>query len=93
MKHLKSFFYLYKERKKQGELCPGIIVNYPQYFPAQIGFNLPNLFHTLETDILRRVCTEAGLIVEQADFFARIDYSPDWQDNGREGVGIIAYKP
>ncbi len=92
MKHLKSFLSLYEERKNQGELWPGVVYNYPQYFPTQIGFNLPDFFHPLDPDILRRVCTEAGLIVEQADFFARIDYLPDCRDDGREGVGIIAYK-
>jgi hypothetical protein len=34
-----------------------------------------------------------GLIVERKGFISRIDYLPDAQDDGREGVGIIAYKP
>lgn len=61
--------------------------------PTELAPNLPNFFHTLDPDILARVCTQMGLIVERKGFISRIDYLPDAQDDGREGVGIIAYKP
>ena len=90
---LKSFLPLYELRKLRGDVWPGQIDNFPQFMPAELAPNLPKFFHTLDPDILARVCTQAGLIVEQTGFIARIDYLPDAQYDGREGVGIIAYKP
>ncbi|NCS02148.1 MAG: class I SAM-dependent methyltransferase [Microcystis aeruginosa G13-11] len=90
---LKSFLPIYEERKRRGDLWPGQIDNFPQFMPTELAPNLPNFFHTLDPDILARVCTKMGLIVERKGFISRIDYLPDAQDDGREGVGIIAYKP
>ena len=90
---LKPFLPLYEERKRQGNFWPGQIDNFPQFMPMELAANLPSFFHTLDPDVLSRVCTEAGLTVEKSGFIARIDYLPDAQDDGREGVGIIAYKP
>lgn len=90
---LKSFLPIYKQKKIDDHLWPGLIDNFPQFMPSELAPNLPRFFHTLDPDILARVCNQAGLTVEQQGFIARIDYLPDAQDDGREGVGIIAYKP
>ncbi len=92
-KSLKSFLPLYEERKRQGDPWPGQLDNFPEFMPAELAVSLPNFFHTLDPDILTCVCQQAGLIVEQAGFMARIDYPSDCQHDGREGVGVIAYKP
>ena len=89
---LKSFLPVYEERKCRGDLWPGQIDNFPQFMPTKLAHSLPAFFHVLHPDSLLRVCTKAGLKVEQAGFIARIDYLPDAQDDGREGVGVIAYK-
>lgn len=90
---LKSFLPLYKARKLQGDLWPGQIDNFPEFMPTELAPSLPSFFHTLDPDILVRVCTQVGFRVERVGFIARIDYLPDAQDDGREGVGLIACKP
>lgn len=72
---LRSFLPLYEERKRQGDLWPGQIDNFPQLMPTELATNLPSFFHTLDPDILARVCTEAGLKIEQAGFIARTSYA------------------
>ncbi len=90
---LKSFVPIYQKRKSQGEAWPGQIDNFSQFMPPELAPNLPQFFHTLEPDTLSPLCEKAGFIVEKAGFIARIDYLPDAQIDGREGVGIIAQKP
>lgn len=54
--------------------------------------NNPDSFHLLDPDVLRRVFSEAGFIIEQCDFFARNNWPKDAQYDGRESVGLIARK-
>jgi SAM-dependent methyltransferase len=89
---LKKFIPTYEKRKNEGITWPGEIQNFPTFMPTELASNLPNFFHTLDPDILSRACIQAGFIVEKAGFIARIDYLADVQDDGREGVGVIAYK-
>jgi hypothetical protein len=49
--------------------------------------------HFLDPEVLARVFTAAGFIIEKAATFARPEFPKDIQLDGRESVGLIAIKP
>jgi SAM-dependent methyltransferase len=80
----------YEERKRNGERWPGFLSNYAQFLPKTADpAQHPGIINPLDPDILRRVTTEAGFIVEQAQFLP----------GGRPGspanthAGVTARKP
>jgi SAM-dependent methyltransferase len=88
----KAFQPLYEAQKQRGDPWPGQIDQPSVWIPEKYASCLPNYFHTLDPDILTRVCTTAGFHVERAGFFSRLDYPAEALLDGREGAGIIAYK-
>ena len=87
----KGFFPTYEARVKAGEPWPGIVENVGAHDPKRAG-NLPSRMHLLDEPTLRRVFTQAGFVVEKAGTFARPEFPPDIQLDGRESVGLIGRK-
>jgi hypothetical protein len=49
--------------------------------------------HLLDPDVLRRLFSEAGFMIEECRTFARPEFPADIQLDGRESVGLIAVRP
>lgn len=87
----KGFFPTYEARIKAGDPWPGIVENVGAHDPKRAS-NLPSRMHLLDEGTLRRVFTQAGFIIEKLGMFARPEFPPDIQLDGRESVGLIARK-
>lgn len=87
----KAFFPTYEARLKAGDPWPGIVENVGAHDPKRAG-NLPSRMHLLDEGTLRRVFTQAGFVIEKLGTFARPEFPPDIQLDGRESVGLIARK-
>ncbi|MDD5630258.1 MAG: class I SAM-dependent methyltransferase [Elusimicrobia bacterium] len=87
----RSFFPTYLERVKAGHPWPGLVENVAVHDPKRADI-LPPLMHFLDEPTLRRVFTKAGFVIERLEMFARPDYAPDIQLDGRESIGLIASK-
>lgn len=79
----------YERRKAEGDPWPGFIADVTIYLPdsARSKRNMRHL-NPMDPDTLARVCREAGLTVEHADFSGRPD-----QPEARTHAGVIAAKP
>lgn len=86
-----SFHSVYERRKAEGEPWPGFIDDVPQYCSNRAA-NLPLTMHLLDPEVLTRTFEQAGFLVEEAYTFARPEFPPDLQFDGRESVGLIARK-
>jgi SAM-dependent methyltransferase len=80
----------YEERKRQGDPWPGFIEDYSAYLPPSVEVKPRRRpINPLDPDVLRRVCGEAGLVVEEAA----------WLEGARAGslkkthAGVIARRP
>lgn len=79
---------VYEERKAAGDPWPGFIPDVTQFLPesARSKRNMRYL-NPMDPDILTRVCSEAGLVVEHAAYSGRPD-----QPNSKTHAGVIAGK-
>ncbi len=87
----KGFFPTYQARVEAGDPWPGIVENVGAHDPKRAG-NLPSRMHLLDEATLKRVFTQAGFTIEKLGTFARPEFPPDIQLDGRESVGLIARK-
>lgn len=87
----KAFFPTYEARVKAGEPWPGIVENVASHDPKRAG-NLPSRMHLLDEATLKRVFSGTGFMIEKLGTFARPEFPPDIQLDGRESVGLIARK-
>ena len=78
----------YERRKAAGEVWPGFIPDVTVFLPeeARSKDNMRHL-NPMDPDVLARVCRDAGLTVEHADFSGR-----PGQPNARTHAGVIASK-
>jgi polyketide synthase PksJ len=88
---IRSFFPTYQARVKAGDLWPGLVENVAAHDPTRADI-LPPLMHFLDEPTLRRVFSKAGFVIERLEMFARPDFAPDIQLDGRESIGLIARK-
>lgn len=78
----------YEERKAAGDPWPGFIPDVTQFLPENTrSKRTMRHLNPMDPDTLARVCTEAGLSVEQAAFSGRPD-----QPNSKTHAGVIAAK-
>ena len=79
----------YEKRKEDGDPWPGFIPDVTVYLPDNARTKgLARHLNPMDPDILARVCTSAGLKVEQAAFLGRPD-----QPDSKTHAGVIAQKP
>ncbi len=81
----------YKEKKKNGDPWPGLVLDFQSYFAEdrQTG-PYPDFLNPLDPDILSRICEQAGLVVERAEFFGL--QRPGAKPNGYEHAACVAAK-
>ena len=79
----------YERRKSEGDAWPGYVADYASFLPAHVDpAEHPDFINPLDPDILKRVCTNAGLEVIAASFLS----SATKHANGRDHSGVIALK-
>jgi SAM-dependent methyltransferase len=80
----------YEERKRRGDPWPGFLENYAQFLPKTADrAKHPKIINPLDPDILRRVVSETGFIVEKAAFLA--GGAP--RHTPRSHAGVVGRKP
>lgn len=83
---------IYEDKKRAGDPWPGFIPDTAIYLPAP--GRTGSYLNPCDPDILARVCTEAGLMVESASFIARNDGTDRPADKiAREHAAVVARAP
>lgn len=91
---LKDFLPIYQKRKDEKLAWPGQIENIKKYCDHPCTDLNPDFIHVFEPDILERIFLEAGFNIEKVGFYSiHPGAEPDFRNDGRECVGIIASKP
>lgn len=91
---LKKFLLLYQERKQQGVSWPGEIEDLREYCNHPCCEINPNFIHVFDPDVLRFHFSRLGFKVEKTDYYPIWNgKEPEFKNDGRECVGIIALKP
>ena len=86
----------FEERKRQGVRWPGFIVGLHNYIPTpgvQKHIDKPPYMNLMDTDLLRRICAEAGFEVRRVGYIDRADFRGLGRLDGRENVGCLAVRP
>ncbi len=89
LKILSSFIPEYERRLKAGIKWPGFIQNLHEYVQEK---DLPDVVNFLDDKTLRWVLEKYGFTIEKTSFICRWDFPPTRRLDGRESLGIIAYK-
>lgn len=87
---------IYEEKKRRGDRWPGLMIgleNYLPFTPADRSLDGPPFMNLLDPDLLLRMCTEAGFVVERFGFIDRSDFAGLGRLDGRENAGILARRP
>lgn len=99
VKRFETFIPLYKQRLLLNRRYPGYVPNL-KYFvnpevttPKQMAQMHDKPFMFFDAQLMHRVLSESGLIVEKAIEFPLTFKSSIWSLDGRELVGAIAKKP
>ena len=87
-----AFIPIYEERKKQGHPWPGLIEDTTSYKSMRYN-NIPRFLNFFDTDIMKRISKNCGLMIEECAHINRIDFPLEIRYDGRESVGLIATKP
>jgi chorismate-pyruvate lyase/SAM-dependent methyltransferase len=94
--HVKSFIPLYEERKSSGIRWAGLIDDLSRFSSHPTIFkNLPNQIHHIDLDDLTWVFEKVGFVIKEARYFGEEEgpLPEGIRMDGRERVGLIAYKP
>ena len=94
--HVSSFIPVYEEKKRNGIRWAGYINELSQYSShPHIYKNLPEQIHHIDQDDLVWIFEKTGFVVKESRYFGEEEGPlPDGiRMNGRERVGLIAYKP
>lgn len=86
----------FEEKKQAGGRWPGMIVGLHNYLPTpgvQKHIDKPPYMNLMDTDLLRRICEEAGFEVRRVSYIDRTDFKGLGRMDGRENVGALAVKP
>jgi SAM-dependent methyltransferase len=92
LKNWEAFRPVYDQRRKMGETWPGFIEGVSRYASSR-SVNLPPSMMLFDKDVLERVFTQAGFVVEKLEYLPRPNFPADLRLDGRESVGLIARKP
>lgn len=99
VKLYQSFIPIYEQRKKDGIKYPGYVDSLLSYVDPQVSDEVrkkyisTGSFMFFDAECLRQQFEEVGFMVEQCLELPLPYLSTIWQYDGRENVGLIAYKP
>jgi SAM-dependent methyltransferase len=88
-KHLGFFIPTYEKRIKNGDPWPGMCADMEQGWPTLHQY-LPPLMHLLDINTLKRILKKTGFKIEELKYLPITH--PEFQLDGREGIGFVASK-
>jgi SAM-dependent methyltransferase len=92
-RNVRGFIPVYQKRVHAGDLWPGEIEQLSDYSDDPTIAELPPFIHLLDDDVLGRAVLEAGFTIERLELYQR-QHLPDYLAlDGRENVGVVAFKP
>lgn len=94
--HVADYLPVYQQKKKQGEIFAGYVIDLPRYCSNQdIARQLPSAINHVDEDDLRFAFTKAGFDILQLETFGDENYDlpKGIKYDDRERVGLIAQKP
>lgn len=92
----RKFIPVFEARRERGDRWPGLMIGLENYLPSvppDRPIKGPPFMNLLDTDLLTRVCQQAGFRVERASFIDRSDFAGLGRMDGRENAGVLAIKP
>lgn len=91
--NVQEFIPVYEKNKRNGVDWPGEVHNLRSLCKHSSVNDLPDFLHLLDDEVLRRVFERAGFVVTEARMYKRAGLPDYLQWDGRENVGMIAFKP
>lgn len=89
----KEFIPIFEKKIRNGERWPGYTDDFSIFKNNARLKELPAFFHFFSPEILASSFKECGFIPEKSGYSPRKDWPEDFQLDGRETAGLIAYKP
>lgn len=90
---LKNIIPIYEQRCRDNEEWPGYFTGLKDMVLDRYVAYTPDTLNFFDPTVLSRELKNAGFVVEDAHFFARTDFPPKYQLDGREACVAIARKP
>lgn len=87
-----AFVPEYEARVARREAWPGYIADTKAVSSHRRLGQIPRSIHLLDSQVLRRVFEEAGLVVDEVGYYRRRDLPRSMYFNGREGVALLAHR-
>ncbi len=87
---------VFEANRKKGERWPGAVKDLSPYLPEGARGKPakgPAFMNLLDVVLLKRICSEAGFVVQRSGFIDRSDLSGVGRMDGRENAGVDAIKP
>ncbi len=90
LKTLIDFIPEYEKNVLNQVRWPGLITDMHQYFNDA---KVPKLINSMDKTVMRRVLESEGFVIEKMSYINRMDFPENRRLDGRESIGVIAYKP
>lgn len=90
LKTISAFIPKYEQNVKKGLKWPGLIRNLHQYFNDT---KVPKLINSMDITVMTRVLESTGFVIEKISYLDRQDFPENRRLDGRESIGVVAYKP
>ena len=84
---------IYEERIRKGQVWPGFFTSVKSIVTEEHREFVPDFVHIFTLESIVPVFVKAGFDIEKADYIARPEFSPEYQLDGREDIGLICRKP
>lgn len=95
LRTLTKFIPEFEKKELDGEDWPGLVNDMSLFEPDKID-NIPKMMHFMSPNVLSKVFSNCGFLVQEATYFARGegDGFPEFlRLDGREGVAFVGRKP
>lgn len=89
----RSLIPVYEKRIMKNEEWPGYFTGLKKLVKEKYRDTIPDSLNFLSEGVLRRELERVGFIVDQVNFFQRLDLPEGFRWDGREGQVVIAHKP
>lgn len=88
--NVKEYLPVYEAKRANGAKWPGEAYGLPDLCTHPSVRDLPQFLHLLDDDVLSRVFSAVGFVVEQVEMFERRNLPDYLAFDGRENVGLVA---
>lgn len=81
----------FEQRKKNGDLWPGMYLDVPKYLPDQ-AYCLPDKLNIMDQEILEKALHRHGFEIERIGYISMQGFGIEKGRDGKEAIGVIAVK-